>query len=149
MQRTTYGIPTTHHHSGTWARLLPAAMIAAALGTCTFEHSKIAEPKAYDRCVQSTSDGLGNTIVGNTVGNTVGQGSTFGNTIAGNTVGNTSGPVISGQTNSRTWCCIVIGDSGTMGRGSARGDVAPSVGCERIIASIAGLNATYQSAISG
>jgi hypothetical protein len=108
---------------GPW--LLPAAMIVAALGACTFEHSKIAEPKAYDRCVQSTRDGLGNTVVGNTVGNTVGspdgQGNTFGNTIAGNTVGNTSGPVISGQTNSRTWCCIVIGGQWDDGQGKCAG----------------------------
>lgn len=115
MQRTTLVIrrPITVPVRVRW--LLPAAafaLIAAALGACAFEHSKLAEPKAYDRCVQSTSDGFGNTIVGNTVGNTAGgpdgQGNTFGNTIAGNTVGNTtgittgntSGPVIIGQTNS-------------------------------------------------
>ena len=103
--------------------LLPTALIAAAatLAACTFGHSEIAEPGAYDRCVQRTDDGFGNTIVGNTVGNTVGgpdgHGNTFGNTVAGNTIGNTtgvttgnsSGPAISGQINAHLWCCVLAG----------------------------------------
>ena len=78
--------------------LLPTALIttAATLGACTFEHSKIAEPGAYDRCVQRTDDGFGNTV-GNTVGSLDGHGNTFGNTIAGNTIGNTTG-VTTGNT---------------------------------------------------
>jgi hypothetical protein len=64
--------------------LLPTALIttAATLGACTFEHTKIAQPGAYDRCVQRTDDGFGNTV---------------GNTIAGNIIGNTTG-VTTGNT---------------------------------------------------
>ena len=79
--------------------LLPTALIAAAatLGACTFEH-KIAEPGAYDRCVQRTDDRFGNTIVGNTVGNTTGV-----------TTGNSGGPAISGQIDAHLWCCVLAG----------------------------------------
>jgi hypothetical protein len=102
---------------------LHTALIATAamLGACMFGHSEIAGPGAYDRCVQRTDDGFGNTIVGNTVGNSGvspdGHGNTFGNTVAGNTIGNTtgvtsgnsSGPAISGQINALISCCGIAG----------------------------------------